>query len=103
MDIVLGGLVVSESLRTVSSKFPHIRILILSMCTDMELLSDLLDAGIHGYTVSGRGPDLPEYAFYRGTLLEQAKQFQVYPERTFGSPLRPGEKNPANDIGRKKQ
>lgn len=47
-DIFLRGLNGSEVLSVVRDKFPNIKILVLSMCTEIELLSEILDVGIHG-------------------------------------------------------
>lgn len=49
MDICLPGLNGIDALKVVRSEYPHLKIVVVSMSRDMDLISDLLDAGIHGY------------------------------------------------------
>src|ERR1700724_1325131 len=49
MDFFMPGLSGNDALRIIRSEYPAIKILVLSMSTDMDLISNLLDAGIHGY------------------------------------------------------
>lgn len=49
MEIFLPELNGKDALKMIRSEYPDIKILVLSRSTDMDLISDLLDAGIHGY------------------------------------------------------
>jgi len=48
MDIFMPKINGHEAIKTIKNQFPAIKVLALSMCTDMNLLSDLLDSGIYG-------------------------------------------------------
>ncbi|WP_276483881.1 response regulator transcription factor [Paraflavitalea pollutisoli] len=48
MDIFMPHINGLEALKMIKTKYPAVKVLALSMCQDMELLSDLLDAGIYG-------------------------------------------------------
>ena len=70
----LGGY---EAVKIIRSQYPEIKILILSMCTDLELLSDILDLGIYGIVSKADDPDeliraitsLSEHRIYRNKLF----------------------------------
>jgi DNA-binding NarL/FixJ family response regulator len=47
----------NEAIKTIREEYPDIKILILSMSTDMMLISDLLEAGIHGYISKADEPE----------------------------------------------
>jgi DNA-binding NarL/FixJ family response regulator len=49
MDICWSGLNGIDTLKVVRSEYPHLKIVVVSMSRDMDQISDLLDAGIHGY------------------------------------------------------
>src|SRR5882757_7629930 len=57
MDIFLPELNGNEALRVIRSEYPDMKILILSMSTDMNLISDLLNTGIHGYISKAEEPE----------------------------------------------
>lgn len=57
MDIFMSGVNVSEALKIIRNQHPGIKILILSMSMDMDLISDLLDEGIHGYVSKADEPE----------------------------------------------
>jgi DNA-binding NarL/FixJ family response regulator len=48
MDFFMPKINGLEATTLIRNEYPDIKILILSMCTDMNLLSDLLDAGVYG-------------------------------------------------------
>lgn len=48
MDIFMPKISGVEAIKMIKVQHPEIKVLALSMCTDMNLLSDLLDAGIYG-------------------------------------------------------
>ena len=49
MDVFFPELNAVEALKIIRSEFPHLKILVVSMSLDMNLIGDLLDTGIHGY------------------------------------------------------
>jgi DNA-binding NarL/FixJ family response regulator len=57
MDIFLPELNGNEALKIIHKEYPDIRILILSMCSDMDLISNMLDGGIHGYISKAEEPE----------------------------------------------
>jgi DNA-binding NarL/FixJ family response regulator len=57
MDIFLPELNGSEALKVIRGEYPNMKILILSMSTDMDVISDLLDTGIHGYISKADEPE----------------------------------------------
>ncbi|MDO6434630.1 response regulator transcription factor [Flavitalea sp. BT771] len=57
MDIFLPELNGSEALNLIRTEHPTLKILVLSMSSDMNLISDLLDAGIHGYISKADEPE----------------------------------------------
>ena len=48
MDLFMPGLSGADAVKAIRTAYPNIKILVLSGSTDMDLVSDLLDAGIHG-------------------------------------------------------
>jgi DNA-binding NarL/FixJ family response regulator len=57
MDLFMPGLHGSDAVKSVHSEYPHIKILVLSMSNDLDLISELLDSGIHGYISKADEPD----------------------------------------------
>jgi len=57
MDIFLPELNGNEALKAIRREYPDMKILILSMSTDMDLISDLQDTGIHGYISKADEPE----------------------------------------------
>jgi len=57
LDIFLPDINGNEALKIIHNEHPYIKILILSMCTDLDFISDLLEAGIHGYISKGDEPE----------------------------------------------
>jgi DNA-binding NarL/FixJ family response regulator len=57
MDFFMPGLSGNEAVKTIRNEFPAVKILMLSMSTDMELISELLDSGIHGYISKSDEPE----------------------------------------------
>src|SRR5689334_5396982 len=49
MDFFLPEMNGNEALKIIRHEYPDVKVLVLSISTDMDLISDLLDAGIHGY------------------------------------------------------
>lgn len=57
LDIFLPELPGNEALLALRNEYPGIKILVLSMSTDLGLISDLLDSGIHGYISKADEPE----------------------------------------------
>ena len=57
MDLCMPGTCGSEAVKIIRDAYPTIKVLILSMNSDVEVLCDLLDSGIHGYLSKSDGPD----------------------------------------------
>jgi DNA-binding NarL/FixJ family response regulator len=69
-----------DALKAIRNEFPEIKILILSMNSDMDLISNLLDCGIHGYVSKADEPDellqairaLADNRIYRNRIFTEA-------------------------------
>jgi len=80
MDIFLPELNGNDALKAVRKEYPDMKVLILSMSTDMDLISDLLDAGIHGYIPKADEPEellqaihaVAEDRIYRNRIFTEA-------------------------------
>jgi DNA-binding NarL/FixJ family response regulator len=80
MDIFMPELNGNDALKTIRSEYPAMKILILSMSTDMDMISDLLDAGIHGYISKADEPEdllqaiqaVADNRIYRNRLFTEA-------------------------------
>jgi DNA-binding NarL/FixJ family response regulator len=80
VDIFVPDLNGGEAIKLLRSEYPSIKILVLSMTTDMELVSELLDAGIHGYISKTDDPKellqavtaVSEGRVYRNRLFTEA-------------------------------
>lgn len=57
MDIFLPELNGNDALEAVKSQYPGIKVVVLSMCTDTNMISDLLQAGIYAYISKGDEPE----------------------------------------------
>jgi len=80
MDIFIPGLSGSDAVKEIRNLYPAIKILIVSMSTDMDLISDLLDSGIHGYVSKKDEPEellqaiqcVADNQIYRNLLFTEA-------------------------------
>ncbi|MBS1664509.1 MAG: response regulator transcription factor [Bacteroidetes bacterium] len=80
MDLSLSDSHGAETAVTVRSKYPDIKILVLSASTDMGLISELLDIGVYGYIFKGEEPEsllhaiqaTSENRIYKSSLLTEA-------------------------------
>lgn len=70
-----------EALKVIREEYPAIKILILSMCTDMDQIGELLDAGIHGYVPKTEKPEELVQAIY------SLSQGRIYRNRIFTEAL----------------
>ena len=57
MDLFMPGLHGGEAVKTIRNEYPETRILVLSMSRDLDLISDLLELGIHGYISKSEEPE----------------------------------------------
>jgi DNA-binding NarL/FixJ family response regulator len=57
LDLFMPQMNGNEALKIIHSDFPDTNILILSMCMDTELITELLDSGIHGYISKSDDPE----------------------------------------------
>ncbi|ASU34158.1 response regulator [Mucilaginibacter xinganensis] len=54
-DVGMPGMSGVELARAVKNKFPHIKILALSMFGDSQIIAEMIDAGISGYILKNAG------------------------------------------------
>jgi DNA-binding NarL/FixJ family response regulator len=79
MDLFLPELSGNDAVKLIREEFPDIKILILSMCTDMDLLSSLIDPGVYGVISKADEPEeviraiisLSEHRIYRNKLFTE--------------------------------
>lgn len=79
MDVYMPQSDTHEAVRMVRNFYPDTKILILSMCTDMNLLSELLDLGVSAYVSKADEPEellraiisLSEQRIYRSQLFTE--------------------------------
>jgi DNA-binding NarL/FixJ family response regulator len=57
IDLLMPGLNGIEALQKIRKEHPAIKIIVLSASADMDLISDLLDSGIHGYISKSDEPE----------------------------------------------
>jgi len=77
LDIYMPKLNGNEAINMIVNKYPDIKILVLTMCMNMDLLSDLLDAGVYGIVSKADDPEeliravtsLSENRIYRNKLF----------------------------------
>jgi DNA-binding NarL/FixJ family response regulator len=80
MDLFMPGLSGFEAVKIIRNKYPNIKILVLSMCTDMNLLSDLLYEGVYGILSKADEPEevqraiksISEQRIYKSKLFTDA-------------------------------
>lgn len=80
MDLFLPGLSGIEALKILHGEYPDMRILVVSMSTDMDLIGEMLDTGIHGFVSKNDEPDellnaiqaIADGCIYRNRLFTEA-------------------------------
>ncbi len=77
MDIFMPKLNGYDGVKIIKEQFPDLKILILSMCSDMALLSEMLDFGIYGILSKSDEPENLLHAIM--SLSEQ----RIYQSRLF--------------------
>jgi len=90
-DILIANVNIIDVLKTIQTRYPEIRIIILSTCTDPKVISNLLDLGIHGYLSKSDEPEelvqaiitVANNRIYRNKLFTEAlyynKQYNIKP------------------------
>lgn len=90
-DILLHKSTMHDTLKLIQSQYPKIRIIILSACTDLDVIGDLLELGIHGYISTEDEPEellqaimaVAGNRIYRNKLFTEAlyynKQYNIKP------------------------
>lgn len=80
IDILSPGMGGSETLNMIRSRFPNIKVIVLSMSPDLYLINELLDIGIHAFISKADQPEqllqaimsAAEGEMYRNKLLTEA-------------------------------
>ena len=80
MDIFIPGLNGNDAVKEIRNLYPAVKILILSLSTDMDLIGELLDSGIHGYVSKKDEPEellhaiqcVSDNQIYRNLLFTEA-------------------------------
>jgi DNA-binding NarL/FixJ family response regulator len=80
MDLLMPGLHGGDAVKAMKSQCPDVKILILSMSDDLDVIIELLDAGIHGYISKTDEPEemlqaiqaVSENRIYRSRLFTEA-------------------------------
>jgi DNA-binding NarL/FixJ family response regulator len=71
MDIFMPGIDGIDGFKLIRNQYPDMKILIVSMSTDIAMISDLLDLGIHGYVAKSDEPEellLAVHSIFEGRL-----------------------------------
>lgn len=79
LDIFMPVMNGHEAVPIITAAYPEIKILVLTMCTDIGLLSDLLEAGVYGIISKAEEPEqllraivsLSEQRIYRSKLFTE--------------------------------
>jgi len=80
MDVFMPDLNGNDGLRTLRTEYPSMKILVLSMSVDIGLVSDMMNAGIHGYISKADEPEellqaiyaIGDNRIYRNRLFTEA-------------------------------
>lgn len=80
MDSMLEGVNCIDAVKTIRAGYPLIHVLILSMSTEIDWISDLLESGIHGYISKSEEPEelllaiqaVSENRIYQNRLFTEA-------------------------------
>jgi DNA-binding NarL/FixJ family response regulator len=80
IDLIIPDLNGEETLRMIRQVYPHIKVIVLSMCTDILLINRLMDIGIYGFISKADDPGnlleaiyaVSQGKIYRNKLLTEA-------------------------------
>jgi DNA-binding NarL/FixJ family response regulator len=83
VDIFMPKVSGTDALTMIRNEYPDIKIIVLSMCTDISLVNTLLDVGIHGYISKADEPEelvkairsASDDRIYRNKLFTEALYF----------------------------
>jgi DNA-binding NarL/FixJ family response regulator len=83
IDIFLPGLHPVDALKSIRCQHPDLKILVMSMNRDLNIISEMLEAGIHGYISKADEPDellkaiksVAVNHLFRNTLFTEALYF----------------------------
>jgi DNA-binding NarL/FixJ family response regulator len=93
MGIAVPGLHENNILEIIRTQYPSIKVIVLSMSTDMDLISNMLESGIYGYICKTDEPEelinaikvVSEERIYRNRLFTEAlywnKQNHISPNK----------------------
>lgn len=94
MDLFMPGLHGNDAVRLIRTEYPDVKILVLSMSIDIDLISELLDSGIHGYISKADEPEHLVQAIYT------VSECRIYHNKLFTEALYV---NKQNNIGAHRQ
>jgi DNA-binding NarL/FixJ family response regulator len=80
LDVFMPGTNGFDAIKSLHEEYPSLKILVLSMSVDMDLISDMLDMGIYGYISKADEPEelllaiksVSENRIYRNRLFTEA-------------------------------
>lgn len=86
LDLYMPKLNGDEVMKMIKRDHPHIKIIILSMCTDLQIISNLIDSGIHSYVSKADDPEdlikainsVYQNKIYRNKLFTDALYWNNY-------------------------
>ena len=99
MDLFMPGMHGNDAVKSMRAEYPDIKMLILSMSNDMDMISDLLDLGIHGYISKSDEPEdlvraihtVSENRIYHNRIFTEAlywnKQINIRAHKADSLPL----------------
>jgi len=77
LDIYMQTLNGDEALKIIREQYPDIKVIVLSMCIDMNILNEMLDIGVHGLISKADEPEklLEAIAWVAGERIFRNKLF----------------------------
>jgi DNA-binding NarL/FixJ family response regulator len=81
MDVFMPKIGCSEALEVIRNEFPDTKVIILSMSTNLELINELLDIGIHAYISKSDEPESLVHA------IKSAHEDHIYRNKLFTDAL----------------
>jgi len=97
MDIYMPQINGTEAITIIRNEYPDIKIIMLSMCTDIPVISYLLDVGIHGYISKA---DEPEELL---KAIVSASENRIYRNKLFTDALYWGSQNNIHTHSRERK
>jgi DNA-binding NarL/FixJ family response regulator len=92
MDIFMPGTNGYDAIKTLHDEYPLLKILVLSMSIDMDMISELLDMGIYGYISKA---DEPEELLL---AIKSTSENRLYRNRLFTEALYWNKQNNMHDL-----